>query len=50
MFPEEMALRPAQSETDAPLKLSVQRDALTLSGELSLAQWRAALSLLEPGR
>lgn len=35
-----------------PLRLTIRREAetLTLSGELSLAQWRSALSLLETGQ
>ena len=49
---EVIALAASQAENSGPLKLTVRRDpeALTLSGELSVAQWRAALSLLEPGR
>ena len=52
MSNENTALSPAQTEASVPLKLSVRREAeaLTLSGELSVTQWQAALSLLEPGR
>ena len=49
---EVIALAASRAENSGPLKLTVRRDpeALTLSGELSVAQWRAALSLLETGR
>ena len=52
MSNEVIALAASQAENSGPLKLTVRREAeaLTLSGELSVAQWRAALSLLEPGR
>jgi len=50
MSNEAIALAASQAEHSGPLKLTVQRDALTLSGELSVAQWRAALGLLEVGR
>ena len=42
---------PAPPEA-TPLRLTIRREAeaLALSGELSLAQWRAALSLLGVGR
>ena len=49
---ENTALTLAQTEARVLLKLSVRREAeaLTVSGELSVAQWRAALSLLEMGQ
>jgi hypothetical protein len=52
MSNENTALTLAQTEARVLLKLSVRREAeaLTVSGELSVAQWRAALSLLEPER
>lgn len=49
---EVIALVASQAENSGLLKLTVRREAeaLTLSGELSMAQWQAALSLLETGR
>ena len=49
---EAVAERPSVAVETLPLRLTIRREAsgLALSGELSVAQWRAALSLLETGR